>query len=294
MLNRSDYEPFGKRIAGDVGLFPPRKSFIDRENVSESGYGNFGVRQYDEGIGRFVAIDPLWEDYRAHTPYNYCGNNPVLLSDPNGKAWPLVAALIEIATTAYDVVDAIITFNDPNAPTGEKIASGVDAAGSLVLPLGGYGMGAKAVVKAVSKADDVADGVKAASKSSKVRKAEETVAKAAEGTKNSTGGVIVNSKGESVVVPKGASGPTQPHKGTGMEYQGGRYTNGSRSYRAEFIPLLMPKLRCCNPECNDACLTPISGRVFRRRESGRAGGFRAERGGRCSGRCKHSRDCRQG
>jgi hypothetical protein len=34
-----------------------------------------------------VSIDPLWEKYRSLSPYNYSGNNPVMLKDPSGKAF---------------------------------------------------------------------------------------------------------------------------------------------------------------------------------------------------------------
>jgi hypothetical protein len=50
----------------------------------ESSLGDFGVRKYDEEIGRFTSIDPLWEKYYSWTPYHYCSNNPVLGSDPGG------------------------------------------------------------------------------------------------------------------------------------------------------------------------------------------------------------------
>jgi hypothetical protein len=42
------------------------------------------VRKYDEDIGRFTSIDPLWEKYYSWTPYHYCSNNPVMGSDPGG------------------------------------------------------------------------------------------------------------------------------------------------------------------------------------------------------------------
>ena len=58
------------------------------------------------------------------------------------------------------------------------------------------------------------------SKSARVINAENKLEKAAKGSSNSTGGIIVNSSGEAVVVPKGAT-PTEPNKGTGMVYQGG-------------------------------------------------------------------------
>jgi uncharacterized protein RhaS with RHS repeats len=43
------------------------------------------VRKYDNGIGRFTSCDPLWEKYYGWTPYQYCGNNPLVAVDPSGS-----------------------------------------------------------------------------------------------------------------------------------------------------------------------------------------------------------------
>ena len=125
-LNRSDYVPFGKRVT-TYGLFHPRKSFIDREKDYENGFGSFGLRQYDEEIGRFVAIDPKWEKFPATTPYNYAENNPVLLKDPNGDnplllLLPAVAEGVVIAAAAVTAVVATVKISElestiPSLPT---------------------------------------------------------------------------------------------------------------------------------------------------------------------------------
>ena len=66
-----------------------RQNFIDKEKDQETAMGgmlsDFGVRKYDEGDGRFMSIDPLWEKYRAWTPYHYAANNPVFGRDPSGE-----------------------------------------------------------------------------------------------------------------------------------------------------------------------------------------------------------------
>ena len=48
--------------------------------------GDFGARKYDASIGRFTAIDPLFEMYPSYSPYNYCNNNPINYIDPSGFA----------------------------------------------------------------------------------------------------------------------------------------------------------------------------------------------------------------
>ena len=46
---------------------------------------NYGARNYDPAIGRWMNIDPLAEKHLHQTPYLYCNANPVIFMDPDGK-----------------------------------------------------------------------------------------------------------------------------------------------------------------------------------------------------------------
>ena len=46
---------------------------------------DYGARQYDPVLGRWDRMDPLCEKYYDISPYVYCGDNPVMLVDPDGK-----------------------------------------------------------------------------------------------------------------------------------------------------------------------------------------------------------------
>ena len=45
---------------------------------------DYGARQYNSLFGRWDRMDPLCEKYYSVSPYAYCHNNPVMLTDPNG------------------------------------------------------------------------------------------------------------------------------------------------------------------------------------------------------------------
>ncbi|MBK8909905.1 MAG: hypothetical protein IPM61_01110 [Chlorobi bacterium] len=58
--------------------------YNDREEDKESSLYNNGVRKLEEGLGRFTAIDPLWEKFLWQSPYVYGDNNPLSVVDPDG------------------------------------------------------------------------------------------------------------------------------------------------------------------------------------------------------------------
>ena len=63
-----------------------RYKFTGKEELAETGYIDFGARQYDPQAPRFTTIDPLAELSRRHSPFVYAYNNPLRFIDPDGMS----------------------------------------------------------------------------------------------------------------------------------------------------------------------------------------------------------------
>jgi len=94
ILEENNYYPFGLKHKGYNEITNSNRSeaaekykFGGKEFNSELGLDlyDFGARNYDAAIGRWLNIDPLAEEFIGATPYNYTLNNPISNIDPDGR-----------------------------------------------------------------------------------------------------------------------------------------------------------------------------------------------------------------
>lgn len=65
-----------------------RLNSTGKEKDAETGYGYFGARYMDhELMTMWLSVDPMSDKYPSLSPYNYCGWNPIKVTDPDGRDW---------------------------------------------------------------------------------------------------------------------------------------------------------------------------------------------------------------
>ncbi len=92
----NNYYPFGLKHAGYANTISSTNSALKykyngKELQDELGLNmyDYGARNYDPAIGRWMNIDPLAEKHLEISPYVYCMNNPVVFVDPDGRDFGL-------------------------------------------------------------------------------------------------------------------------------------------------------------------------------------------------------------
>ncbi len=97
IIEEKNYYPFGlthKGYNGSVSAngnsLANKYGYNGKELQDDDIGGNsldwydFGARNYDPALGRWMNLDPLAEKMTRHSPYNYAFNNPIYFIDPDG------------------------------------------------------------------------------------------------------------------------------------------------------------------------------------------------------------------
>ncbi|RMZ59630.1 RHS repeat-associated core domain-containing protein [Chryseobacterium nematophagum] len=87
VLEENNYYPFGLKHQG-YNILSGNSSYQYKYNgkeLQETGMYDYGARFYMPDVARWGTIDPLAENSRRWTTYNYAYNNPIRFIDPDGR-----------------------------------------------------------------------------------------------------------------------------------------------------------------------------------------------------------------
>jgi RHS repeat-associated protein len=89
IVQQMDYDEFGRVVANTNPGFQPF-GFAGGVYDTDTGLVRFGARDYDPGIGRWTAPDPMRFEAADSNLYAYAFSDPVNLTDPTGEVLPAV------------------------------------------------------------------------------------------------------------------------------------------------------------------------------------------------------------
>ncbi len=99
VVQEKQYYPFGMpaegEFVGTVGV-ESVSQFNNMEWIEELDAYHTLHRMLDPTIGRWWSIDPEAEGLAVNTPYNFAGNNPVMMTDPNGDSVIMAIGLLTV------------------------------------------------------------------------------------------------------------------------------------------------------------------------------------------------------
>ncbi len=92
VVEESNYYPFGLKHSTYNTVVDPiaekyKYGYNGKEGQDELGlnWNDYGARNYDPALGRWMNVDLLAEKYSSASPYAYVVNNPINAIDPDGK-----------------------------------------------------------------------------------------------------------------------------------------------------------------------------------------------------------------
>ncbi|MFD0863984.1 RHS repeat-associated core domain-containing protein [Sungkyunkwania multivorans] len=100
------YYPFGLKHKGYNNIIVGRNhkyGFNGKEEQDELGINwmDYGARNYDASLGRWMSPDQLSEEFTSWSPYNSMMDNPINFIDPDGRSAVWVPKVNEDGSTSY-------------------------------------------------------------------------------------------------------------------------------------------------------------------------------------------------
>ena len=125
ILEQNDYLPFGTKVrnSGQASFAANRWRYAGKEeqrfnwaSASQTtsldlSLLDFGARMYDPFTARWTAVDPMAGKYSATTPFNYCGNNPINLYDPDGEVAHVAVGIVVGAVVGAAIEGGIAAYH---------------------------------------------------------------------------------------------------------------------------------------------------------------------------------------
>jgi RHS repeat-associated protein len=145
LLWRESYRPYGERVLKPAAA--NAQWFHGKQTDPETGMSDFGARNYDPVLGRFLSIDPVdFQDKNIHSfnRYAYGNNNPLKYKDPDGRYADFV---IEAASLTVGYLSLRSNFRSGNyrAALVDGLGIGADMVLAAVPGVpGAFGLGIKA------------------------------------------------------------------------------------------------------------------------------------------------------
>ena len=80
------YMPFGETsVSQKISWWSTPYQFTGKEKDDETGFNYFGARYYNSDISMWLSVDPMADEFPAHSAYNYCKLKPLSHIDPDGR-----------------------------------------------------------------------------------------------------------------------------------------------------------------------------------------------------------------
>ncbi|MFL0095017.1 RHS repeat-associated core domain-containing protein, partial [Tenacibaculum maritimum] len=133
IIEESNYYPFGLKHKGynntvsSLGNSTAQKFGYNGKELNDDLVGgsqlnwhDFGARNYDASLGRWMNLDPLAEEFETYSPYNAMMNNPINFIDPDGMAAEWIPEVDENGSVSYiaekgDTADTFVSqYGKPN------------------------------------------------------------------------------------------------------------------------------------------------------------------------------------
>ena len=110
LIQRMQYYPSGIPWKTSTGAIEHPYRYNGKELVQMHGQDEYDskARWYYPAICRTTTMDPLCEKYYNISPYAWCGNNPIMYVDPDGRKWKTKRDILiaqKIAKRAHSNID---------------------------------------------------------------------------------------------------------------------------------------------------------------------------------------------